>query len=133
MRFTPDHIKELNPNEVFVFGSNLGGRHGAGAAKTALKSFGAKYGQAEGLQGQSYALPTVNATITNTLSLAKIANHVETFIAFAKENTTLTFYVTEVGCGLAGLTIREVAPLFKDALNTPNIILPMRFFNVIQG
>jgi hypothetical protein len=103
MRITPDNITKLDQNEVFVFGSNLSGRHGKGAAKQAL-TWGAKWGQAKGLQGRTYGIPTKNSTITRTLTIKEIEPYTFEFIQFAKANPHLTFYVTEIGCGLnAGL------------------------------
>ena len=100
--FTPERITSLRPNEIFVFGSNLGGFHGGGAAELAYRSFGAVWGQGEGLQGQSYALPTIVHTVAE-----------------------MQPYV--------GFTVNEVAPLFVKALEVPNIVLPERFFRVLQG
>jgi len=127
-RTTPELIKKLGENEIFVFGSNLSGRHGLGAAKTAL-GWGAVWGQGKGLQGRTYGIPTKNANITQTLTLVEIELFVNEFIEFAKKHPALTFLVTEIGCGLAGLKPKEVAPLFKDAVNVSNIYLPTRFWH----
>ena len=126
-RTTNDNITHLLENEIFVFGSNESGRHGKGAAKTAMK-WGAKYGQSDGLQGRTYGIPTVNASISKSLTLPKIKTYVDRFIEFAKENPQLTFLVTEIGCGLAGLSHKDIAPLFDDAINIENIHLPKRFW-----
>lgn len=131
-RTTPDFITELRDNEVFVFGSNTAGRHGKGAAKTAMK-WGAKYGIGEGLQGNTYALPTVNASITNKLSLEKIKKCVDNFIECAKQNPDKIFLVTEVGCGLAGWTVKDIAPLFENTVDIENIYLPKKFWHKIKG
>lgn len=131
-RITPDHITYLVEREIFVFGSNEGGRHGRGAAKAAL-GFGAIYGQAEGLQGKTYAIPTVDRTVTRTLAINEIKPYVDRFIIFAKEHPDLTFLVTEIGCGLAGLKPKQVAPLFKDAVEVSNIYLPERFWHKLNG
>ena len=131
MRITPDEIKEINENEVFVFGSNLSGRHGKGAAKTAL-SWGAKWGQATGLQGKTYGIPTKNASITKTLAIKQIQPFVDEFIQFAKNNSNLTFYVTEIGCGLAGYEAKDIAPLFQAAKDVHNIHLPSKFWHKIK-
>lgn len=128
MRITSNYIKILGLKEIFVFGSNEAGIHGKGAAKTAL-TWGAIWGQPEGLQGRTYGIPTKNSSITRTLALDEIKPYVDRFITFAKENPTLIFLVTEVGCGLAGLKPKDVAPLFKDALNVENIHLPEKFWN----
>ncbi len=130
MKSTENNITTLENNQIFVFGSNESGRHGKGAAKTALR-WGAKYGQAEGLQGKTYGIPTVNSTISNSLPISKIKIYVDRFILFAKERQDLHFLVTEIGCGLAGFSPKEIAPLFKEAINMSNISLPAKFINKI--
>jgi hypothetical protein len=130
-RITPDNITSLKPNEIFVFGSNDSGRHGKGAAKTAMK-WGAIYGQGKGIQGRTYGIPTVNASISNKLSLDKIQAHVDTFIDYASKKTDYIFLVTEIGCGLAGWTVKDIAPLFKDAVGIENIHLPAKFWRVLS-
>ena len=129
-RITEDKIQKLKPNEIFVFGSNTAGRHGRGAAKTAM-GWGAVYGQGEGLQGHTYGIPTVNASVTNKLSLDKIQGYVDNFIAFAKSQSHMTFLVTEIGCGLAGWEVKDIAPLFKDAIEVENIHLPKKFWRIL--
>lgn len=119
-------IREVKPNQVFVFGSNLSGRHGAGAARQAMK-FGAVYGKEEGLMGNSYGIPTVDSRILNSLSVETIKRYVDRFIKFAVSRPDLEFLVTEIGCGLAYLTPQQIAPLFKDALDLENVYLPERF------
>jgi hypothetical protein len=131
MRVTEDRIIKLNPNEIFVFGSNTSGRHSKGAARTAM-GWGAKFGQAEGLQGRTYGIPTVNASVTQKLSLEKIAKYVDTFIEFAISNPSLTFLVTEIGCGLAGHIVNNIAPLFKKAIEIDNIHLPKKFWRILN-
>ena len=131
-RITPEKITRLRPNEIFVFGSNQSGRHGKGAARTAM-GWGAKYGQAEGLQGRTYGIPTVNSSVSRTLSIKEIEPYVQRFIQFAQANPTLIFLVTEIGCGLAGLTPKEMAPLFAEAKSIGNIYLPMRFWHKLDG
>ena len=131
-RITPENIKKLSENEIFVFGSNLSGRHGKGAAKTAL-TWGAKWGQAKGLQGKTYGIPTKDASIKRTPSINEIKPFIDEFIEFAKNNDELIFLVTEIGCGLAGLNPKDVAPLFKDAINVSNIYLPNRFWHKIKN
>lgn len=130
-RTTPEHITKLNENEIFVFGSNLSGRHGLGAAKTAL-GWGAKWGQGSGLQGKTYGIPTKDASIRRTLSIEEIKPFVDKFIEFASQNPHLTFLVTEIGCGLAGLKPKEVAPLFIKSKEISNIHLPYRFWKKIK-
>ena len=131
MNITESNITSLAENQIFVFGSNESGRHGKGAAKTALK-LGAKYGQAEGLQGRTYGIPTVNASISKSLSVEKIKTYVDRFLLFAKERQDFHFLVTEIGCGLAGLTPKQIAPLFRDAVEMENISLPSKFIRVIK-
>lgn len=108
-------------NAIFVFGSNLAGRHGAGAALFARQHHGAVYGCGEGLQGNAYAIPTKNARL-QTFSLGSIAAHVATFLDFALTHPELTFNVTRIGCGLAGYTDAQIAPMFADA--PANCVLP---------
>lgn len=127
MEFTPDKITSLQPNEVFVFGSNLAGMHGGGAARVARKLFGAVMGQGVGLQGQSYAIPTMQGGVET------IKPYVNEFIAFAESHPELKFYVTRIGCGIAGFTDSEISPLFKNALGKPNIVLPRDFVEVLEN
>lgn len=121
-RITPEHITSLKSNEIFVFGSNLAGAHAGGAAYLAYQRFGAVMGQGIGLQGQSYAIPTMQGD-TNT-----ILPYVEEFIIFAKQHPELTFLVTKIGCGIAGFIPAEIAPLFAGAVEVENIHLPMDFW-----
>lgn len=125
MQYTPDRITSLKPNEIFVFGSNLHGHHMGGAARIALEKFGAIYGQGVGLQGNSYAIPTMQGGVET------IKPYVDEFIDFAGQHPELTFYVTRIGCGIAGFRDEQIAPLFANALNVPNIILPRSFHEVI--
>ena len=126
-KYTPEYIETLAPNEVFVFGSNLQGFHGGGAAAAALRHFGAVWGQGVGLQGQSYAIPTMQGGVET------IRPYVEEFIRFARERRDLTFYVTRIGCGIAGFTDEEIAPpLFADALGDENIVLPREFVEALR-
>ena len=127
---SPSHITRLGPNEVFVFGSNRAGRHGAGAAKIAMK-WGAKYGSPYGRHGQTYAIATLDERFRK-VPLADIAGEVAQFIAHADHNPQDVFIVTEIGCGLAGFSIAEIAPLF----NWPSILsvrLPQRFIDHIHA
>ena len=121
-RITPEHIRSLNDNEIFVFGSNLAGAHGGGAAYLAFERFGAVMGQGVGLQGQSYAIPTMQGGVST------IAPYVDEFIEFAKEHPEMTFLVTKIGCGIAGFVPAEIAPLFAEAVDVDNIHLPMDFW-----
>lgn len=99
---------------IFVFGSNLAGRHGAGAARTAAKYYGAQYGVGVGLTGNSYAIPTKGFAM-EVLCPDQIERYVGDFIRFAEENPDLSFTVTRVGCGLAGNIPATIAPMFKSA------------------
>ena len=130
-RTTPEIIKTISENEVFVFGSNLSGRHGKGAAKTAL-GWGAKYGQASGIQGKTYGIPTKDASIRRTLSIEEIKPFVDEFIEFAKANPNLIFLVTEIGTGLANHKKENIAPLFKQAVNYKNIYLSKDFWFILS-
>jgi hypothetical protein len=112
---------------VFVFGSNLAGRHGKGAALFARQNHGAIYGQGTGLQGQSYAIPTKDENI-RTLPLDRIKPYVDEFIAFATAHPEMTFQVTAIGCGLAGYKPAQIAPMFADAPS--NCQLPDEFRQV---
>ena len=132
MRTTPANITNLEPDQIFVFGSNHSGRHGKGAAKTAL-GWGAKWGQAEGLQGMTYGIPTKDASIRRTLRLDEIKPYVDRFIEFAKANQDSIFLVTEIGCGLAGYKPKDIAPLFKDAESVENIYLPAKFWHKLNA
>jgi len=115
---------------IFVFGGNREGRHGAGAALHALCRYGAVYGQAEGLQGQSYAIVTKELRRgAPRVSLEEVAAGVERFLAFARSHPELTFQLTPIGCGLAGFAEAEIAPLFAGA--PPNVALPERFTAVL--
>jgi len=127
-RITPENISHLQPGEIFCFGSNLSGRHGKGAAKQAL-TWGAIWGQAEGLQGRTYGIPTKDKSIRRTLTIDEIKPYVDRFIQCAHANLELTFLVTEVGCGLAGLKPKQVAHLFQDAVPLYNVHLPARFWH----
>ena len=126
-RFTPDNISHLAENEIFVFGSNLEGMHGGGAARTALEHFGAVWGTGVGLQGQSYAIPTMHG------STDAIRPYVDQFIRFAAEHPQYTFLVTRIGCGIAAFSAGDIAPLFAKAIDLENVILPRDFVDVIQS
>lgn len=126
MRIASDRIDTLRPGEIFVFGSNLAGMHGGGAARLAWQKFGAVWGQGVGLQGQSYAIPTMQGGVET------IKPYVDEFIEFARLNPQLNFLVTEIGCGIAGFTPEEIAPLFEAAKTVENIALPRRFREVLD-
>ena len=124
-RITPSLITTLHPNEIFVFGSNIQGCHAGGAAAIAVKKFGAIMGQGIGLQGQSYAIPTMEG------DLSQIGCYIKDFIAFAKSNPSYQFLVTPIGCGIAGYTPQEIAPFFKDCIDLENVSLPLDFWKLL--
>ena len=119
--YTPERITDLKADEIFVFGSNLAGMHGGGAAYVAFQKFGAVMGCGVGLRGQSYAIPTMQGGVET------IKPYVDEFISFAKSRPDLFFYVTRIGCGIAGFRDKDIAPLFKDAAGVENICLPKSF------
>ena len=124
--FTPDMISELEDNEIFVFGSNLAGAHGGGAARAAFLRFGAIMGQGVGLQGRSYAIPTMQGGVET------IRPFVDEFIEFAAQHPEMIFLVTRIGCGIAGFTAAEIAPLFARAVALPNVYLPKSFWQILN-
>ena len=124
-RITPEFITTLEPNEIFVFGSNLGGIHAGGAARMARLHFGAEMGKGDGIQGQSYAIPTMQGGVE------AIKPYVDEFIAYASQHPDKQFLVTPIGCGIAGFNAQDIAPLFKDAKNIENISLPEEFWEII--
>lgn len=124
-RVASDRIAELGANEIFVFGSNIQGAHGGGAAWFAHKKFGAEWGVGEGLTGRTYALPTMEGE-------ASMKRAVDHFIDCARQHPELTFLVTAVGCGIAGYTAAEVAPLFKEATTLENVYLPQLFWKELN-
>lgn len=128
--YTPDYIDRLLPNQVFVFGSNALGYHTGGASGTARKRFGAVWGQAEGIQGQSYAIP-VDFGKGNVAP--DIQPYVDRFIAYAKLHPENHFLVTRVGCGIAGFTDKEMAERFREALTMNNVSLPRSFVSALQN
>lgn len=125
MTYTPEFITELKPCQVFVFGSNKEGFHAGGAARLAVQKFGAIWGQGVGLQGQSYAIPTMQGGVDT------IKPYVDEFIAFAKSHPDLFFWVTRIGCGIAGFRDSDIAPLFNDARDLPNVALPKSFVDIL--
>lgn len=126
MEYTPDNITSLDRDEVFVFGSNLAGIHAGGAARVALERFGAVMGQGVGMQGQSYAIPTMQGGVDT------IKPYVDDFIKLAREWDQTTFYVTRIGCGIAGFKDSEIAPLFAEAMKLYNVRLPKSFVDEIS-
>lgn len=128
---TPEDVITLKENEIFVFGSNESGIHGAGAAHLA-KQWGAKSGVGFGLEGQTFAIPTKDFHI-RTLPIEKIKKYVDVFFDVALQKGDLKFLVTEIGCGRAGYEPRHIAPLFKECAKLPNIWLPERFWEVLKS
>lgn len=124
--YTPENITHLEPDDFFVFGSNLEGKHIGGAARVAYEKFGAVWGQGVGVQGQSYAIPTMHGDIES------IRPYVDEFTRIAREWDQNTFYVTRIGCGIAGFTDEEIAPLFNDAYDLYNVRLPESFAKIIE-
>lgn len=126
-RITSNNITSLKENEIFVFGSNLAGMHGGGAARAAYKKFGAIWGQGVGLQGQSYGIPTMHGGVN------RIQPYVDEFIIFAEEHPEMHFLVTRIGCGIAGFTDEEIAPLFRRAMKLENVSLPESFWKYLKA
>jgi hypothetical protein len=125
-RVASDRIAELGSNEVFVFGSNIHGSHGGGAARYAMQRFGAVWGQGEGLQGRSYAIPTMEGLQSMTEAVGR-------FIHFATSHPELHFLVTRIGCGIAGYRDRDVAPLFRQCIELQNVSLPAGFWKELDS
>lgn len=130
MRYTPKFVNNLAPNEIFVYGANEAGIHGAGAARTAVR-WGAEYGK-HGFNGQTYGIPTKDANI-ETISVNKIKVYVDSFLVFAAQHPELTFLVTPIGTGLAGYEPEDIAPLFSEALDIKNVLLPAEFATFLVG
>jgi hypothetical protein len=130
-RTTSERIEVLKPNEIFVFGSNEGGFHNGGAAKLALDKFGAIYGKSFGFQGQSFAIPTMDSEF-NPLPLYDIQCYVNLFVDYAKCWNNSIFLVTSIGCGIAGFSPEEIAPMFKNCLNLKNVFLPELFWEILE-
>lgn len=124
-KITPAFVTELSRCEIFVFGSNLAGHHGGGAARIAYDKFGAEWGNGVGPQGQSYAIPTMQGPVET------IKPYADEFIAYAKEHSQNRFLLTRVGCGIAGFTDEEIAPLFVEALDIPNISVPEEWIPIM--
>lgn len=125
-RITPSIVRVLGSQEVFVFGSNIQGMHMGGAARVAYEKFGAEWGNGEGLQGQSYALPTMEG-------IESTREAIERFTTYAQKHPELKFFVTPVGCGIAGYTPEMIAPMFYDAAYLENVYLPVSFWKILIG
>lgn len=117
-------IKALDSNTIFVFGSNMGGQHLAGAAKTALEHFGALTGVGRGWSGQSYAIPTMNEHLQQ-MPLSQIQHYIDDFKIYTKNHPKMTYFITSIGCGIAGYKVEEIAPMFNGI--SQNVILPQSF------
>lgn len=126
LRVTPSHVDHMEEHEIFVFGSNAGGFHSGGAAAQAMHHYGAVWGQGEGLQGHSYAIPTMDG-------LEVMGQAVKRFISFAAAHPELHFLVTRIGCGIAGYSDRQIAPLFAECIHLENVALPSSFWDVLKG
>ena len=126
-RIAPDNIVSLGKDEIFVFGSNVEGMHNGGAAYYALQHFGAKFGQAEGIQGQSYAIPT------DSNSFEELAKAVERFTEYAVFHPQNKFMLTAVGTGNAGYKVRQIAPLFRQAYAFGNVYVPRSFMPYVDN
>lgn len=127
LRITPEYITTLAEDEIFVFGSNLQGRHGGGAARMAHQNFGAEWGVGVGHTGQTYAIPTMHGGVE------AIKPYVDEFIKYAALHTQYRFLVTRVGCGIAGFTSSQIAPLFKGAISLPNVYLPLDWLQILRS
>ena len=123
-RTTPDQIDGLAPGQVFVFGSNASGFHAGGAAAQAMNRFGAIWGQGEGLQGRSYAIPTMEG-------IENMKAAIDRFVQYATQHSELRFLVTRIGCGIAGYSPREIAPLLNGCISLENVTLPADFWDVL--
>lgn len=129
-RIIPVYIHTLSFDEVFVFGSNMAGRHGKGAALDAIK-WGASYGVGFGMSGRTFAIPTKDKKL-QTLPLAEIASFIDLFIRFAEETPNKKFLVTKIACGYAGYNPKHIAPFFKPAASLSHVFLPVEFWKVIN-
>lgn len=130
--YTPELVESLKDNQVFVFGSNLIGYHSGGASLVAMQRFGAVWGQAEGQQGQCYAIPVdIRGEAVENVS-AYMKRHIDKFLAYAKAHPELYFLVIRVGCGNAGFDEEFVAPFFKEAVKMDNVSLPKSFVEILK-
>ena len=122
---TPPFVTHLAANEIFVFGSNLAGMHGGGAARIAYERFGAEWGNSVGPQGQCYAIPTMQGPVET------IKPYADEFIAYAKAHPKKQFLLTRVGCGIASFTDEEIAPLFAEVMTIDNISIPAEWLPLL--
>ena len=126
MKKSPSQIDSLGEHEVFVFGSNLAGLHGGGAARLAYNKFGAEWGVGVGMTGQCYAIPTMHGGVED------IRPYVDDFVAYAKAHPEQTFLVTRIGCGIAGFRDEDMAPLFVGTAVLENVALPARWIEILE-
>lgn len=134
MEFTPEFISELEPNEVFIFGSNENGNHYGGAARVAFDQFGAKWGTAVGRSGQTYAIPTLDRDMEK-VEPEMLEIHLEDLAEYVRENPDLKFYLTKIGCGIAGWSVEEVKKIFWRAFGysqPKNLLIPKEFTLTIE-
>lgn len=124
---TPVMVTQLSENEIFVFGSNLSGHHGGGAARYAYERFGAQWGVGVGIQGQSYAIPTMHG------GLDAIRPYVNEFLEYALQHPEKQFLLTRVGCGIAGFRDSAMAPLFLRAMDIPNVSIPSEWLPILSA
>lgn len=122
MEYTPENIVELKPNEVFVFGSNTLGQHHGGAARVAHQKFGAKWGLAEGLSGQTYAIPTIDFDNWKPVKRSFLLLCLKRFIQFVQKNPQKKFYLTKIGCGIAGWSVDSIREILHDAISSEDVM-----------
>ena len=132
MKQTPKNITKLRPNEIFVFGSNTSGEHLGGAARIAFEKFGAEWGKWEGFSGQTYAIPTIDSWTWKPVSRSSLLSSIRRFLRFVHSNPEKKFYLTKIGCGIAGWDVEEVKVIFQDAiakeaLSLHNLLVPKEF------
>ena len=125
-QFTPDKVERLSNCEIFVFGSNMEGKHMGGAARVAYEMFGAEWGVGDGPTGRCYAIPTMQGNID------VIKPYVDEFIKFAISHKEMKFLVTKIGCGIAGFKVSEIAPLFYNCIEIENVYLPLEFWDTYE-
>lgn len=130
MKFTPEKISELAPNEIFIFGSNENGEHLGGAARIAYEKFGAKWGQSSGISGQSYGIPTLDRDMAQ-VEPELIYIHLVDLIEYVQKHPKNTFYLTKIGCGIAGWSADEIKDIFWEAMGEnplpENLYIPKEF------
>jgi hypothetical protein len=127
-RITPENLRSLEPNQIYVFESNLIGKHTRGLGKTALQ-WGAKWGKGNGVSGSTYAIPIKGNNLSYNLPLLEIKNYVNEFIKYTTLNSNKIFLVTKIGCN--DFTPKQIAPFFKDAVLYENIFLPFDFWKIL--